>query len=137
MNKQPKKNQKESAKKKKKLFYVNVGLYNCGVTVLYGTNKEAEKEYKKTRFYLEHNYEWTSNNRTGGKTIYGEGIDPFLWINSDIEQYQLQGTIAHEVMHVVCAICEYRGIEFRTENDEVLAYLTEWITKQIYFKLGL
>lgn len=132
-----KQSKKQLSKPKRKLFYVDIGLYNCNVTVLYGTNKQAEKEYKKTRFYLEHKYEWASDNRTGGKTIYGEGIDPFLWINSEVEQYQLQGTIAHEVMHVVCAICDYRGIEFRTENDEVLAYLTEYITKEIYFKLGL
>lgn len=40
--------------------------------------------------------------------------------------------IAHEVVHLVNGIYKARGIRLSRSNDENQAYLTGWITEQIY-----
>ena len=40
--------------------------------------------------------------------------------------------IAHEVVHVVNAIYEDRGMSLQVKDDEHQAYLTGWVTQQIY-----
>jgi len=40
--------------------------------------------------------------------------------------------IAHEVVHLVNSIYVHRNMELDKNNDEPQAYLTGWITEQIY-----
>ena len=42
------------------------------------------------------------------------------------------GVIAHEAMHLTNMIASLRGIEPDFNNDEHLAYLTEWIVDTVY-----
>ena len=42
------------------------------------------------------------------------------------------GVIAHESLHAANMIAEERGILLSTDNDEPMAYLTEFITDEIY-----
>ena len=42
------------------------------------------------------------------------------------------GSIAHEALHAANFIAKDRGIESDLENDEPIAYLTEWIVDEIY-----
>lgn len=42
------------------------------------------------------------------------------------------GLIAHEVVHLVNMIMADRGFKPDFNNDEAQAYLTEWVTEQIY-----
>ena len=55
------------------------------------------------------------------KLIFGEPSD--------------HSTLAHEIQHVVSNICRDCDMERSIENDEPFAYLTGWITEQIYFWL--
>ena len=41
-------------------------------------------------------------------------------------------SIAHEVVHIVNAIYDDRGMKLDVHEDEPQAYLTGWITAQIY-----
>jgi len=59
------------------------------------------------------------------------------WIRASLSPHYAPdyGTIAHEVHHIVNNICRDCGMPHETENDEPFAYLSGWITEQIYFWL--
>lgn len=42
------------------------------------------------------------------------------------------GIIAHEALHAAYLILDMRGISIDYSHDEILAYLTEWVTDRIY-----
>lgn len=42
------------------------------------------------------------------------------------------GVIAHEAYHICSFISDKRGITIDTNNDEPIAYLTEWIVNEIH-----
>lgn len=46
-----------------------------------------------------------------------------------------KGTLAHEVYHAVQYICDYTGIKESYSGSEPGAYLTTYITNQIYSKV--
>lgn len=59
----------------------------------------------------------------------GRGLELFtIMIKEDVGA----GLLSHEVVHLVNAIFQRRGIKPDTINDEPQAYLTGWITEQIY-----
>lgn len=66
-----------------------------------------------------------------------DGIDGyFIILNPKSEYRQLtHGVIAHEVLHVVNMISINRGIECDLNNDEPIAYLTEWVCDFVYSAL--
>lgn len=51
-----------------------------------------------------------------------------IFLNKDIDH----DLLAHEVVHLVNAICVERKIKLDPFNDEPQAYLTGWITGEIY-----
>ena len=56
-----------------------------------------------------------------------------LILNFDSELRKIHhGTIAHEALHIAGFIAKKRGIQPSFSNDEVIAYLIEWITDKIY-----
>lgn len=66
---------------------------------------------------------WTSGI---GLTTYNVMMDP------DIDH----DLIAHEVVHIVNSIYVERRMKLDPHNDEPQAYLTGWVTKQIYNALA-
>jgi len=60
---------------------------------------------------------------------HGNGLDFFtVFFKPDASH----GLIAHEVVHLVNGIYSERHMELDKQNDEPQAYLTGWITDQIY-----
>ena len=49
-----------------------------------------------------------------------------MWFND----FNNAGEIVHESLHAANFIFDYIGYEVRPDNDEVAAYLTEWIFRQ-------
>lgn len=43
-----------------------------------------------------------------------------------------RGILAHEVFHVVCFIMEHVGMKLHDSSDEAYAYLTSYLTEEIY-----
>ncbi len=41
--------------------------------------------------------------------------------------------LAHELIHVISALLETRGIKFDPDNDEPIAYLMTWLFRAFYF----
>ena len=48
----------------------------------------------------------------------------------------MDGVVAHEAVHAVNNIFKSRGIKLDINNDELQAYLTEWVFEQVenYFE---
>lgn len=64
-------------------------------------------------------------------TTYDKYKNPYynVFMNADIES----GLIAHEVVHLVSQIFESKHISLNLQNDdEPFAYLTGWVTNEIY-----
>lgn len=59
----------------------------------------------------------------------GNGLDFFTVFFKPTLDHQL---IAHEVVHLVNGIYRERHMNLDKENDEPQAYLTGWVTEQIY-----
>lgn len=41
------------------------------------------------------------------------------------------GVVAHEAVHAAIAVLDHAGVPISKKNQEVLAYLTEWITDKV------
>ena len=62
-------------------------------------------------------------------TTYGNGLDFFtVFFKPDVSH----SLIAHEVVHLVNGLYIERHMELDKVNDENQAYITGWITEQIY-----
>lgn len=51
-----------------------------------------------------------------------------LWIKKYGDYY----TMVHEIIHLVLAVMYNKGVPIRKENEEVVAYLTEYWSKQLW-----
>ena len=75
-----------------------------------------------TRFY----------HRSGG--FIGKSV---VWIRQPLifGEPEDHAVLAHEIQHVVSCVCLDCRMEYDADRDEPFAYLTGWITEQIYFWL--
>lgn len=46
------------------------------------------------------------------------------------------GFLAHEVVHIVHSVCSAVGLRHSADSEEAYAYLAQYITEQVYRKLG-
>lgn len=63
-----------------------------------------------------------------------KGYQSFVTVfNFDNENMHINhGLITHEVIHCLSYILDSRGIKADLNNDEPVAYLSEWLTNRIY-----
>lgn len=88
------------------------------------------------------NEQVTTNPVLKGQSLLGEGIIgrtmhdtsssnfPVIWINSALSKPQQISTLAHEAVHAANMICQKKGIETSQDNDEMIAYIVEYIMKK-------
>lgn len=57
-------------------------------------------------------------------------VEHFDWMIHDM------GVLVHEITHAVSGIMESKNIPYRYENDEVVAYMTEFYTVEFFKKLS-
>lgn len=58
-----------------------------------------------------------------------DGFCWLVWIDSDNRKSKQNEYLVHEIAHVVCEIIRY--FEFKEDDDELRAYLTQYITHSI------
>lgn len=105
---------------------IEIPLYR-GILIIILTNDKEKilkylPDFKEERVYA-HCWlkEW--HNKQGYVIVLNFDND-FRKINN--------GTISHEALHACHFIADYVGIRPDFDNDEVLAYLIDWITDEIY-----
>jgi hypothetical protein len=107
---------------------ITIPIFNYGVKILYGdTNDIADK--------LEEYHEGLScgNERTNKGTYLvvtnkKDGIQYDYMIISDDSD---ESTIYHESLHLAWEVLDRIDIEISPDNHEILAYLQEYIAKEV------
>ena len=102
---------------------VNVPIYGGEITIIF-TDELGVMEDKFGDWSLSYIY---AHHLNRGE----ENVIAFNFWNKDFEDIT-HGTIAHEVHHCVNSICDRLGILVEYRIDEPTAYLTAWITDEIY-----
>lgn len=108
-----------------KITTIELPIYDLQLVVIIDSWEEANKKFKLN--FSEDDYNccaWTIHNEPGmsNSEVYLMLRDPFV-------DY---GTIMHEMIHVISAICELRNIAFDTQNDEPIAYLNGYIGQKVF-----
>lgn len=61
---------------------------------------------------------------------------PHFFIFLEVPRGMSHRTIAHEVFHVVTMLMRNVGVKITSKNDEAYAYMIDWVTGWVYWKLG-
>jgi hypothetical protein len=61
--------------------------------------------------------------------IEDKGYIVMLWLDISV--------ITHEIVHLVAQLCDSRWIVYRSENDEVIAYLSQYYMSEIIKWFGI
>ena len=97
---------------------IKIPIYGSELRVIIGTPAEATKEIKKHKTL---GGDW-SDLDVRGKFIpcpHGVGI-------IYLKKYD-SGVLIHEILHFTTYLMDCRGIEISYKNDEVMAYMVEYI----------
>lgn len=110
------------AKKLKKHLEVSVPLY--GVVFMCFPNKEAETKWL--------GYEDMNDNYAAQVSVgkSDQGVEYVSMCFRSIDEYCTE-TLTHECVHAAWRVLEIVGITVSVDNQEPLAYLTGWLSRQV------
>jgi hypothetical protein len=67
-----------------------------------------------------------------GRTMYRDNGTPLaVWV-----QQRIAGHVAHEALHAVRGLLQYRGLDLSPASEEAYAYLLEFIVRQVMSNKG-
>jgi hypothetical protein len=115
-----------------RFFVIPVKLYGVDVIVsiaqddrmLYDSMVDRFPDYNKDSDYL--------NSDRIGMAFPFENGSCLIRLNDFDGTPFLKGTLAHEIFHVVTFIMGHVGIKLHDASDEAYAYLTSFLTEEIY-----
>lgn len=122
--------------KKQINFIVPLGVYPFDVMCSFGQNdKELRKALER------HNIEWlpemAMEQRTGsGRYLLLEGNQSLIWLYNYPTMPEDHGTLAHEIYHCVYQVLKHLGMKPSHNSEEAYAYLTGYLTTEIYKQLN-
>lgn len=121
-------------KTKPKLFTIEIPLYNIDLIFSFLNPSEKVKSYLNKHWDFK-DLDTIVSDPGGARAVtsYLDYGGPILL--RVVKADDLTGTIAHEVFHVVAWIMRSRGVEYSASSEEAFAYLTGYITREIYIKL--
>lgn len=111
------------AKKLKRIARLRVPLYGVEV-IICPTKQDAEKEMWAG--VLSSNFMAQVTTGVDNKT----GVECVAIIFRSLDDYCTE-TLAHECVHAAWRVLELVGVKSDVDNQEPLAYLTGWISRQV------
>lgn len=107
----------------KKIKIFEVPIFKGLISLHTGTPDEFIAILKKKNIEIE------ISETQSGKTVWDtfNGLEFFVWIKNKNDL----PTIAHEMLHVANAILISRGIRVDPDNDEIQAYLVEYLISKV------
>jgi len=113
----------------KKYLYTNsvaVPLYRGYIIIIFTNSKKKLKKYAP-EMHLRELYAYSCRIERDG------ALGHAMVLNFDSKVRKMNpGCVAHEIVHCVNSILDYAGVLPSFENDEPTAYLTDWVTDQVY-----
>lgn len=107
------------------------GVYDTSIIFLYGTRKELNAYFRRTRIDKE--------DRIGHGTCGAHNVfvpdnpkhytEHTICVVSDAtkDMRERRRTLVHEVVHCAVSIFDRKGVRYSEGNDEQLCYFTEWL----------
>lgn len=121
---------------------IPLSIYNC--EIIYSVN-QTDMQFKKsleigvdppiidTEVLKAAQQEGPLNN---GKTVCNDFRHAcIIRIFKPVDSAHMRGVLAHEILHAVHYILGFKGMQLHDSSEEAYAYLTGFITTQIYFDL--
>lgn len=123
-------------------FVIDVNIFNVDVGFAINSTEQEIKTWlqklsgKKYKDFDEKELKGWDNSETDlGRMINFEGgFVVLLKLEKNKFRYSI-GILAHEINHVVNYLLMDRRISLSKDNDEVYAYLTEYITREALLKM--
>ena len=112
---------------KTKLVTIPVGTYSTHLYVFVGGNKDRAANFYNKNCH-EVNWNWDEGDPTASTLIskYSRGV--VIWFRDNPPKLT---TIQHECLHAAWFIIESTGCDVKTDTQEVLAYLQEYLFARI------
>ena len=70
-----------------------------------------------------------------GKVFMSSPYCPILWLPRKPISISEQGTLIHELLHLVFTVTDWAGIRLSPDSEEVYTHLLKYFYKQFYEKL--
>lgn len=122
--------------KAKKPLYINTSIvaevWQAGIMLWVCTPEKGTELLKKYGLHPE----ITIENWNNGKCIQKDSKNPIIWINSNLPQNELVGTLSHELLHATFFILEIKGVPINYENSEPFTYLLQHFTEKCLDKIN-
>lgn len=106
-----------------KITHIEIPIYDMQLTVVLDDWDKANDRFKLT-------LEQSTIIESDGLTIH-DSSDIYLLLKSEYKS-----CIFHELYHVISAVCVHTEMKPDPNNDEALAYLQEYLGKQIAEFIG-
>ncbi len=122
-------------KQKNRVFYLQIKAWNDCLSVYFSDIKFLLKDLKKVTTEEEYNsqQEFFGREKLGGFSsveLKRGGHASVIWIPNWDKTIDIRGTLVHECVHAAVRILHDKGVPIRIENDETLAYLTQYLFKE-------
>lgn len=120
-------------------FIVPLVIYPFDIMVSFGeTNEQVEKNLKSKGILSDEDIELAMfrTETVNGRAVMFESNQSFIRLRQIPVIPNDFGKLQHEIFHVVHFIMDRVGMKYETMvSDEAYAYLTGYITEQIYLKI--
>lgn len=120
-------------KQKSDNFIINLTLFPYDVMVSLG---QTDDEFKDSLNIFD-GLEWDDEMKTSGPAKYFmlSGNQSVIRLRDYPTTNTCYGYIQHEIFHCVMAILAKMGVTCTDSSEEVYAYMTEYLTEQIYDRI--
>lgn len=118
-------------------FIVNCGCYPFDILVHFGEDRTNLYRLLKNKIPESAIDELKEFDFKVGKSLMFSSGQTILWLKDKPNSARGLATLNHEIFHCACFVMDKVGIVYSESSDEAFAYLIEYITIQIYSKLGI
>jgi len=119
-----------------KVFKIKVAPYGRKVLCLIGGDTDkVKKVLSKAKGVKKREWDKIDLKDCVGYTfMFDKGLT-LIWLKKAPDKFYFKGILAHEIVHAIDFIMSYVGVTRDNDANESFAYLTGWLTEQIYKKL--
>ncbi len=112
-----------------KRITVHVDVFKTDVVFIIGASKDNHrKEHKRILGDTEH---FLEDDSFLGRTTTRKGHAVLVALKKKPNNPIAISSLAHECLHVATFICDSLGLPISYDNDEVLAYITQYLIKEL------
>lgn len=123
-----------SAKPSFKDFQLHCGTFDYCVNVIISKDLERCAGYVNSK-HERPDYYTPADFNCLGKVFFSSSYCPVLWLPTLPVSVSEQGTLIHELLHIVFDTANWAGVTYSSSSEEVYTHLLKYLYKQFYEQL--